>query len=200
MIFFSDIPIIRITAESLFFALLFFSGILDSKWRRIPRFYSYLLLILTFLRLLYEKKYMLSAYFAFSILSTGEKKLKIPLLIAAVVVFANTGGSAAPMIFGLAAADLLFSSKAIGGGDAQLLYAMLGWGHDNWKMAAAISAVTLVSGSVIMIRKFGIPETGKRILRAAGLKAVKDADQFRIPYAVILPFSFILYLFVSFLI
>ena len=184
------------------FILLCISGVCDVKNRRIPRFCSYGLLLISFLMLILEREYMLAAYFIFSILATELKWLRIPLLISAVIIFANIGETAAPLVFGLAAADMLFTLRLIGGGDAQLLYAIFTSGHQDWKMAAAVSAVTLIAGTAAVIRASGLKNAGKRILTAASNmrsgNIENDKARLRIPFAALLPASFLLYLFVSF--
>ena len=182
--------------------LLCIAGVCDIKHRRIPRFCSYGLLFISFLMLILERKYILAVYFIVSILATGQKWLRIPLLIWAVIVFANTGEAAAPLVFGLAAADMLFSLRIIGGGDAQMLFALLGFGYQDWKMAASVSMITLIAGTAAVIRASGLKNAGKRILTAASNmrsgNIENDTARLRIPFAALLPASFLLYLFVSF--
>ena len=108
-----------------FFILLLISAVSDVKSRRIPKVCSYGLLLISLLRLIYDRQYVLAAYFALSVLATGSKGLKLLLYIGATAIFANKGEASYPLIFGLAAADLLFTLKIIGGGDAQLLFSML---------------------------------------------------------------------------
>lgn len=192
----------RIASCMAVFTLLCISGVCDIKHRRIPRFCSYGLLFISFLMLILERKYILAVYFIVSILATGQKWLRIPLLIWAVIVFANTGEAAAPLVFGLAAADMLFSLRIIGGGDAQMLFALLGFGHQDWKMAASVSMITLIAGTAAVIRVSGFRNAGERILSAASNmrsgNIENDTARLRIPFAAILPVSFLLYLFVSF--
>ena len=193
---------IRIVSCIAVLILLCISGVFDIKHRRIPRFCSYGLLLISFLMLIMEREYMLAAYFIFSILATGLKWLRIPMLVWAVIVLANIGENAAPLVFGLAAADMLFTLRIIGGGDAQLLYALFASGHQDWKMAAAVSAVTLIAGTAAVIRVYGLQKAGKRILTAASNmrsgKIENDTARIRIPFAALLPASFLLHLFVSF--
>ena len=97
---------------------------------------------------------------------------------------------------------MLFSLRIIGGGDAQLLYALLAFGYQDWKMAASVSAVTLITGTAAVIRASGLQNAGKRILTAASNmrsgNIENDTARLRIPFAALLPASFLLYLFVSF--
>ena len=193
---------IRIVSCIAVLILLCISGVFDIKHRRIPRFCSYGLLLISFLMLIMEREYMLAAYFIFSILATGLKWLRIPMLVWAVIVLANVGENAAPLVFGLAAADMLFSLRIIGGGDAQMLFALLGFGYQDWKMAASVSMITLIVGTAAVIRASGLKNAGKRILTAASNmrsgNIENDTARLRIPFAALLPASFLLYLFVSF--
>ncbi|MBR3586406.1 MAG: hypothetical protein IKO00_10320, partial [Oscillospiraceae bacterium] len=90
-------------------------------------------------------EYMLSVYFLLSVIAAGNKKLKPVLFVMAVIVFANKGELAFPLVFGLAATDILFSLKLIGGGDAQLLFSMLTFGWKSWRMACSIASVTEIA-------------------------------------------------------
>ena len=160
------------------------------------------MMLISLIILIYDRQYLLGAYYVFSIFATGNRTMKFLMFTGTAVVFANLGNAAFPMVFGLAAADLLFSFRVIAGGDAQILFAMLAFGYRNWSMAVAISAVVLTAGTVIIMRSGKFQNIEKRILTAASyLKSgtvENDGERIRIPFAAFLPFSFLLFLFVSF--
>ena len=135
--------------------VLIISGISDLKTKRIPKACSYGLLLFSLLLLICRGEYMLSVYFLIAVLAAGNMKLKPVLFVMAVIVFANKGECAFPLVFGLAAADFLFSLKLIGGGDAQLLFSMLSFGWESWKMACSIAAVIIDAGTVSVIHLWG---------------------------------------------
>ena len=185
-----------------FFILLLISAVSDVKSRRIPKVCSYGLLLISLLRLIYDRQYFLAAYFALSVLATGSRSLKLLLYIGATAIFANKGESAFPLIFGLAAADLLFTLRIIGGGDAQLLFSMLGFGYKSWKMAASVSAMTLITGFVVILFSYGSINLKERITSIKNSwktgTITSDHNRIRTPFAALLPFSFLLYSFVLF--
>lgn len=185
-----------------FFIMLIVSAVSDARTNHIPKRCSYSMMLISLIVLVYNRQYLLAAYYVFSVFSTGSKKLKLLLFTGTAVVFANLGNAAFPMVFSLAAADLLFSLRIIAGGDAQLLFAMLAFGYRDWTMSAAISAVSLTAGTVFILRSGSFQVIKTRILTAVShLKAgtvENDSERIRIPFASLLPFSFLLFLFVSF--
>ena len=187
---------------AVFFILLLISAVSDEKTRRIPKGCSYGLLLISLMLLILEKQYVFAAYFTLAVFATGSKSLKLLLFIGATAIFANKGEAAFPLIFGLAAADLFFSLKIIGGGDAQLLFSMLGFGYKSWKMAASVSAVTIIAGFVIIlfpVRSINLKERITSIKESWKTGTIaSDHNRIRIPFAVLLPLSFMLYSFVSF--
>ncbi len=190
------------TFAVVFFMVLLFSAVSDVKNRYIPKICSYGLLLISLLRLIYDGQYVLAAYFALSVFATGSKSLKLLLFIGATTIFANKGEAAFPLIFGLAAVDLFFTLKIIGGGDAQLLFSMLGFGYKSWKMSVSISAVTLTVGFIVILyshRSIKLRERITSIKDSWQTGSIEsDHNRIRIPFAVLLPFSFLLYSFVSF--
>ncbi|MBQ6342588.1 MAG: hypothetical protein IJI41_05650 [Anaerolineaceae bacterium] len=186
----------------LFFMLLLCSAIADIKTRRIPKLFSYTLLVFPFLQFFYDKQYLLAVFYVLSIIATGNKKIKLILYTAAVVIFANSGSASLPLIFGTAAADLLFSLRFIGGGDAQLLFALLGAGYKDWNMVVSIVLVILAAGIAATVYSTGLKNIGKRIVEiGVNLKrgtVESDVNRLKIPFAAFLPFAFLLSAFVSF--
>ena len=187
---------------AVFFILLLISAVSDEKTRRIPKECSYGLLLISLMLLIFEKQYVFAAYFTLAVFATGSKSLKLLLFIGATAIFANKGETAFPLIFGLAAADLFFTLKIIGGGDAQLLFSMLGFGYKSWKMAASVSAVTLIVGITVILYSHGSRNMRERITSIKNSwetgKIESDRSRIRIPLAVIFPMSFMLFSFVSF--
>ena len=187
---------------AVFFILLLISAVSDEKTRRIPKGCSYGLLLISLMLLIFEKQYVFAAYFTLAVFATGSKSLKLLLFIGATAIFANKGEAAFPLIFGLAAADLFFSMKIIGGGDAQLLFSMLGFGYKSWKMSASVSAVTLIVGLIVILYSRGSINLRERItfIKNSWKTGTIESDRsrIRIPFAVVLPMSFMLYSFVSF--
>ena len=187
---------------AVFFMMLIISAVSDVRTRRIPKICSYGLLLISLLRLVYNRQYVLATYFALSVFATGSKSLKLFLYIGAAVIFANKGEVAFPLIFGLAAADLFFTLKIIGGGDAQLLFSMLGFGYKSWKMSASVSAVTLIVGLIVILYSHESIDLKERIISIKNSWKTgtieSDRSRIRIPFAVVLPMSFMLYSFVSF--
>ena len=202
MIRYIDNSLVYAAFAAVFLILLLISAASDVKTRHIPKPCSFGLLLLSLLLLIFDTQYVLAAYFALFILATGSKKLKLLLFIGATAIFANKGEEAFPLIFGLAAADLLFSLNIIGGGDAQLLFSMLGYGYKSWKMAISISAVTLIAGFIVILFLRGSINLKERItsLHTSWKTGTitSDHNRIRIPFAVFLPFSFLLYSFVLF--
>ena len=145
------------------FTALVISGISDLKTKRIPKACSHGLLLFSLLLLICRGEYMLSVYFLLSVIAAGNKKLKPVLFVMAVIVFANKGELAFPLVFGLAATDILFSLKLIGGGDAQLLFSMLTFGWKSWRMACSIASVIIFAGTASVIHAWGIKNIGDRI-------------------------------------
>ena len=184
------------------FTALVISGISDLKTKRIPKACSHGLLLFSLLLLICRGEYMLSVYFLIAVLAAGNMKLKPVLFVMAVIVFANKGECAFPLVFGLAAADFLFSLKLIGGGDAQLLFSMLSFGWESWKMACSIAAVIIAAGTVSVIHVWGKKNIAGRIkavsehMKSGTVQA--DRNRLRIPFAALLPFAFLLFFFVSF--
>lgn len=178
------------------------SGISDLKTKRIPKTCSYGLLLFSLLMLICRGQYMLSVYFLIAVLAAGNMKLKPVLFVMAAILFANEGERAFPLVFGLAAADILFSMRLIGGGDAQLLFSMLCFGWESWKMACSIAAVIIFAGTASVIHAWGIKNTAGRIKVVSGhIKSgtvQEDQNRLRIPFAALLPFAFLLFFFVSF--
>ena len=189
-------------SASFMFILLAVSACADVKTKQIPVSCSYTLLLLSFIVLIHDGQYLPAAYYLLAVLSSGSRKMKTLLFTGAVIVWANSGNSAVPLIFGLAAADFLFALRIIGGGDAKLLFALLAFGCRNWIMGISISSVTLIAGCVMIFRIFGFRKAVSRMNSAADhLKSCtvgSDPERIRIPFAALLPFSFLLYLFVSF--
>ncbi|MBQ4514839.1 MAG: hypothetical protein II969_17735 [Anaerolineaceae bacterium] len=185
-----------------FFMLLLISAVSDVKTRRILKICSYGLLLISLLRLVYDRQYVLAAYFALSVFATGSKSLKLFVHIGAAVIFVNEGESSFPLVFGLAAADLLFTLKIIGGGDAQLLFSMIGFGYKSWKMAASVSAITIIAGFMIILyssRSINLREriTSIKDSWKTGM-ITSDHNRLKIPFATLLPIAFLLYSFVLF--
>ena len=184
------------------FTALVISGISDLKTKRIPKACSHGLLLFSLLLLICRGEYMLSVYFLLSVIAAGNKKLKPILFVMAVIVFANKGELAFPLVFGLAATDILFSLKLIGGGDAQLLFSMLTFGWKSWRMACSIAAVIIVAGTFSVIHAWGIKNIAGRIKAVSEhMKSgtvQEDQNRLRIPFAALLPFAFLLFFFVSF--
>ena len=202
MILFFEYSRFQAAFAVVFFMMLIISAVSDVRTRRIPKICSYGLLLISLLRLVYDRQYVLAVYFALSVFATGSKSLKLFLYIGAAVIFANKGETSFPLIFGLAGADLLFTLKVIGGGDAQLLFSMLGFGYKSWKMAASFSAVTIIAGFVIIlfpVRSINLKERITSIKESWKTGTIaSDHNRIRIPFAVLLPLSFMLYSFVSF--
>ena len=198
---FAAAPFYVITA-SIMFILLTVSAAADMRTKHIPVYCSYGLLMLSFIFLIRERQYVLAAYYLLAVFSTGNKKLKMLLFTGAIIVFANSGNSASPLIFGLATADFLFALRIISGGDAQLLFSLLAFGYGNWKMGISVSAVILIAGTVLIFRRCGFRKAVSRLDAAMNhLKSCSvecDNERIRIPFAALLPVSFLLYLFVSF--
>ena len=184
------------------FTALVISGISDLKTKRIPKACSHGLLLFSLLLLICRGEYILSVYFLLSVIAAGNKKLKPILFVMAVIVFANKGELAFPLVFGLAATDILFSLKLIGGGDAQLLFSMLTFGWKSWRMACSIAAVIIVAGTFSVIHAWGIKNIAGRIkavsehMKSGTVQT--DRNRLRIPFAALLPFAFLLFFFVSF--
>ena len=193
---------IYVFTGAVMFTALVISGISDLKTKRIPKACSYGLLLFSLLLLICRGEYMLSVYFLLAVIAAGNKKLKPVLFVMAVIVFANKGELAFPLVFGLAATDILFSLKLIGGGDAQLLFSMLTFGWKSWRMACSIAAVIIVAGTFSVIHAWGIKNIAGRIkavsehMKSGTVKT--DRNRLRIPFAALLPFAFLLFFFVSF--
>ena len=179
------------------FTALVISGISDLKTKRIPKACSHGLLLFSLLLLICRGEYMLSVYFLLAVIAAGNKKLKPVLFVMAVIVFANKGELAFPLVFGLAATDILFSLKLIGGGDAQLLFSMLTFGWKSWRMACSIAAVIIVAGTFSVIHAWGIKNIAGRIkavsehMKSGTVQT--DRNRLRIPFAALLPFAFLLF-------
>ncbi len=178
------------------------SGLSDLKTKRIPKACSYGLLLFSLFLLICRREYMLSVYFFLAVLTAGNIKLKPVLFVMAVIVFSNEGDRAFSLVFGLAVADFLFSTRQIGGGDAQLLFSMLSYGFGSWKMLFSIAAVIVIAGTASVIHVWGIINAVSRIkevsahMKSGTLQA--DQNRLRIPFAAFLPFAFLLFFFVSF--
>lgn len=194
--------VFHLITGAIMFAGLVVSGISDLKTKRIPRACSYGLLLFSLLLLIYRKEYMLSAYFVLAVLAAGNKKVKPILFVMVVIVFSNMGERAFPLVFGLSAVDFLFSMRLIGGGDAQLLFAMLSFGCSSWKMVIAVAAVVILLGIGAVIYAFGIRKSISRIKTVSSFMkngtVQSDRDRLKIPFASLLPFAFLLYFFVTF--
>ncbi len=192
---------VRIICAAVMAAMLLLSAISDVRKRTIPAAFSRVLLLTALCCLIYEKSYVSAAYFTFAVLATGSRNLKIPLFAGAILILANNGESYTPFICSLAAADLLFSCRIIGGGDAQLLFSMLAFGCGTWLMSVSIAAVTVAAGLFCVIGRYGFRKAGKRLILAAETlrtgNIVRDNERLRIPFACVLFISFLLYLFVS---
>ena len=193
---------IYVFTGAVMFTALVISGISDLKTKRIPKACSYGLLLFSLFLLICRGVYMLSVYFLIAVLAAGNMKLKPVLFVMAVIVFANEGERAFPLVFGLAAADFLFSLKLIGGGDAQLLFSMLTFGWKSWRMACSIGAVIILAGTASVIHAQGIKNIAGRIKAVSEhMKSgtvQEDQNRLRIPFAALLPFAFLLFFFVSF--
>ena len=192
----------HVLTGAIMFTVLVISGISDLKTRRIPRACSYGLLLFSFCLLIYRKEYILSAYFVLAVLTSGNTRIKPLLFIMTVIVFSNEGDRAFPMVFGLSVVDFLFSMRLIGGGDAQLLFSMISFGYNSWKMALAITTVIIVIGTASVIHAFGIKNFRNRFITVfSHLKngsPQSDRNHLKIPFASLLPSAFLLYFFVSF--
>ncbi len=197
-----DVTPFHVISASIMFILLTAAAAADVRTRHIPVYCSYGLLLLSFIFLIRDKQYILAVYYMLAVFSTGNKKMKMVLFTGAVIVFANSGSSASPLVFGLAAADFLFALRIIGGGDAQILFSLLGFGYRNWIMGISVASVTFIAGSVLIFSSYGFKGAVSRANPAIGhLKSCtveSDRERIRIPFAALLPFSFLLYLFVSF--
>ena len=193
---------IYVFTGAVMFTALVISGISDLKTKRVPKACSYGLLFFSLLLLICRGEYMLSVYFLIAVLAAGNMKLKPVLFVMAVIVFANKGELAFPLVFGLAATDILFSLKLIGGGDAQLLFSMLTFGWKSWRMACSIGAVIIFAGTASVIHAQGIKNIAGRIKAVSEhMKSgtvQEDQNRLRIPFAALLPFAFLLFFFVSF--
>ena len=193
---------VHVFTGAVMFTALVISGISDLKTKRIPKACSYGLLLFSLLLLICRGEYMLSVYFLLAVIAAGNKKLKPVLFVMAVIVFANKGELAFPLVFGLAATDILFSLKLIGGGDAQLLFSMLTFGWKSWRMACSIASVIIFAGTASVIHAWGIKNIGDRIkavsehMKSGTVQT--DRNRLRIPFAALLPFAFLLFFFVSF--
>ena len=193
---------VHVFTGAVMFTALVISGISDLKTKRIPKACSYGLLLFSLLLLICRGEYMLAVYFFLAVLTAGNKRLKPVLFVMAVIVFSNKGEQAFPLVFGLAAADFLFSLKLIGGGDAQLLFSMLSFGCGSWRMACSIAAVIIFAGTVSVIHAWGIKNIAGRIkavsehMKSGTVQA--DQNRLRIPFAALLPLAFLLFFFVSF--
>ena len=79
---------------------------------------------------------------------------------------------------------------------------MLGFGYKSWKMAASVSAVTLIVGITVILYSHGSRNMRERITSIKNSwetgKIESDRSRIRIPLAVIFPMSFMLFSFVSF--
>ncbi len=194
--------IVYVSTGAVMLTALVISGISDLKTKRIPKACSYVLLLFSLLLLICRREYMLAVYFLLAVAAAGNMKLKPVLFVMAVILFANEGEHAFPMVFGLAAADLLFSLRLIGGGDAQLLFSMLSFGCGSWKMVYSIAAVIIVAGTASVIHAWGIKNIASRIKAVSehikNGTVQSDKNRLRIPFAALLPFAFLLFFFVSF--
>ena len=186
---------LHVVTGAIMFAALVISGISDIKTRRVSRVCSYGLLLFSLFLLIYRKEYILSVYFVLAVLTAGNKKLKPILFVMALITFSSEGDCASPMVFGLSAVDFLFSMKLIGGGDAQLLFSMLSFGYNSWKMAFSITAVVIIIGTVSVIYAFGIKESISRLKTVSSCikngTVRSDKDRLKIPLASLLPFAFL---------
>ena len=191
----------RIISAAIMAALLFLSAVSDVRKRVVPAACSRGLMLAALCVLVYEKSYAPAAYFIFAVLATGSRILKIPLFAGAILMMANTGEVSVPFILSLAAADLLFTLRIIGGGDAQLLFSMIAFGYGDRLMPLVIAAVTMAAGLFCILHHYGFKEAGSRLLHAAltlrSGNIGSDSERLRVPFACILFVSFLLYLFVS---
>lgn len=197
-----EITVFHVITVSVMFTLLAAAAVSDVRTKQIPKYCSFSLLLLSFIFLIYEKQYLLATYYLIAIFSSGRRTMKILLFTGAVIVFANSNNSASPLIFVLCAADFLFALRIIGGGDAKLLFSLLAFGYRNWIMGICISSVTFAAGFILIFRSRGFSNVFSRISTALDhLKSCtveSDQERIRIPFAALLPMSFLLYLFVSF--
>lgn len=171
--------------------LLIIGAYSDIRKRLIPIWVSIPMMAIGGTILILNKQYFLFAFWLISIYATRGTTVKVVEFIAAVCLYAYLGNSALPFIVYLLAADLLFTMKFIGGGDAQLLYGILAFLYSDWTAGIFIVCATVLVSVFLSFRKFGLLKSVKR-LKTVGSgflkygEAEKDTERIRSPYAVTL--------------
>lgn len=167
----------------------------DLRDRQVPRFSGFTVLILGLVYLLVVKKPLYALFYIAMIFGTQGLKYKSLPVMAALLLLARSGNAAVPFIVSMFTADLFYSLRFLGGGDMQLLFAMLAIGGNSWLMPLLICGMTLIWSIVLSVKRFGIRRLFSRFIKVCGnyRKPEKDTSRIRTPYAVLLAVSMIIY-------
>lgn len=178
--------------------LLVCGAVSDLRTRRIPRAVSYGALSCACMILLLRDGPLPAAFFALAVFLSGGKLRLLPYLLL-LTVFGEAEERLMFFPAALLLTDLLFCAGVIGGGDAQLIFAMIGSCRGDPLFCAAAAGATIVSALIILARKGG---TDSARLREAGANLARgtvreDRERLLMPYAALFPLIYGTYLFAN---
>ncbi|MBQ6519280.1 MAG: prepilin peptidase [Anaerolineaceae bacterium] len=196
-----DMTLPRVIGGAVIIVLLIIASVEDTKTRKIPAYCSYPIMLIAMALFAFDREYLLIPFFILAVLSTGSFLLRVLMIIASVILIANKGEWLIPLIFGFVIGDIFFATGLIGGGDAQLLFGMIAYAYRGWGLLIITAACTMITGVIFIARNGkGNPGRFRELMVNLGKGTVStDESRIRLPFAVVLCLSFVIYGAINFL-
>lgn len=188
----------EIALYALFAGLLLGAAVSDARSRRIPFRIGLGLLLLAAALLVIQGYYFEAVFLVLAVIGSRGGWWSLAVWSFAIVFLAEAGEERAlPMVVGILFFHLMFATRRLGGGDAQVAYALVGIAHD-WAILALVLGATIVAGLILVWRKYGLIGGLARlasVTRHLGADTSQDPKAIRSPWAVWAAIGGMLYLF-----
>ena len=168
-------------------SLLIFSAYSDFRTRKIPFAAGIGLLLTAAIILCLQKMYWEAFFLVAAVLgSRGGLWSLLSYLVAIFLIGVVGESNALPMIVGILLFNLMFSMRWIGGGDAQVAFALIAVAHD-WTMLYLVLGMAVLAGLVLVFRKYDLKSGLSRlwvVTRRLNKDSSSDDDAIRSPWII----------------
>ena len=179
--------LLRIVMYMVLSSLLVYSAYSDYRTRRIPFGVGLGLLLTAAVILVIEKMYWEALFLVVAVIGSRGGMWSLLVYLSAMLLFGAKGETAAlPMVVGILLFNFMFSMRWIGGGDAQVAFALIAVGHE-WMMLYLVLGFAVVAGLVMVFRKYDLKGGLSRlwvVTRRLNKSSEKDENAIRSPWII----------------
>ncbi len=180
-------------------SLLVFAAVSDVRSRRIPLPVGLGLLCSSLVLILRQGHFIEAGFLVLAVIGSRGGWWSLLVWVAAIVMTANLGQEGSlPMVVGLMAFYVLFKLRWIGGGDAQVGYALVAFARD-WTILYYLAGILVPVGLFLVFRRYGFLKAFSRlwtVTRSLFKASPADPEAIRTPWALWAAIGGLAYIFI----